>query len=179
MNAWRSVFLLLNAPLCVSVWQFMSCSDSLFPTDLSFMEEWPCRGKTLERHDGSSSYYRGPVACSQGLRGPVTKLPTEVFPSEFSISLSAPDLSTCIPYSLRLQSWAAENVCHLFVLRPLWYPLPRVLVTPSLNFTLVRIWFPPDLLSSLCLKLNCLWCLYSLPLCALFMRCVLFFPPYP
>ena len=72
----------------------MTYTDSSSLTDLSFMEEWPCRGKTLERHDGSSSYCRGPVACSQGLRDPATNLPTVFFPSEFSISHSDPALST-------------------------------------------------------------------------------------
>lgn len=69
----------------------LTLSLSLTLTDLSFMEEWPCGSKTLERHDGSSPHCRVPVACSQGLRKPATHLPMVFFlSSEFSIRLSTP-----------------------------------------------------------------------------------------
>lgn len=58
----------------------------------------------------------------------------------------SPQNSTSAPQHIcphtRLQCWAADNVCHLFVLRPLWYPLPSVLGTPFLNFTLVKFLIP-------------------------------------
>lgn len=85
------------------------------------MEEWPRRGKTLERHDGSSSYYRGPVACSQGLRDPATKLPT-VFSPLISASASWSLTSAHIPYSVRLQPWAADNVSSLCSQASLIFP---------------------------------------------------------
>lgn len=158
------------------MWHYTCYTDSVFLTDLSFMEEWPCRGKTLERHDGSSSHCRVPVARSQGLRNPATNLPTVFFPSEFSISRSAPALSTHpLPPNCSLV-WAADNVCHLFVLRPLWYPLPSVLVTPSLNFTLVKFWFPPEPFSSLCLNLEMsLMSLLTSSFCPLSIRLFVFF----
>lgn len=107
------------------------------------MEEWPSRGKALERHDGTSSHCRVPVARPQGLKEPTSDQPARCFPfaSEFNISLSAP-CPQCIPPNLELRTRAADNACHLFVLRPLWYPLPSVLGTPFLNFTRVRLWFP-------------------------------------
>lgn len=82
-------FFRLNTPLFwgegflqitfVSVWYYISYTDFLFLTDLSFMEKWPCRGKALERHDGSSPYDCGSVARSQGLRDPSTKPADSVF----------------------------------------------------------------------------------------------------
>lgn len=41
--------------------------------DLSLMEEWPSRGKTLERHDESSAHCCCPMARSQSLKDPPTK----------------------------------------------------------------------------------------------------------
>lgn len=49
---------------------FFSCHIFL---DLSLMEEWPSRGKTLERHDESSAYRCCPMARSQSLKDPPTK----------------------------------------------------------------------------------------------------------
>lgn len=122
------------------MWQYLSYSDSVFLTDLSFMEEWPRRSKTLERHDRASSHCRGPVARSKGLRDPAADLPIFFSPQEFSHS--APAFSTC-PL-LSKCTVGLQTIYHLFVLRPLWYSLPLVLMTPSLNFTPVKIWFPPD-----------------------------------
>lgn len=118
-------------------------SGSVFPTDLSFMEEWPSRGKALERHDGTSSHCRVPVARSQGLKEPTSDQPAHSV--SLRLRIQHQPLSPCpqrIPPNLELRTRAADNACHLFVLRPLWYPLPSVLGTPFLNFIRVRLWFP-------------------------------------
>lgn len=81
--------------------------DSLFLTDLSFMEEWPCRGKTLERHDGSSSHCRVPVARPQGLRNPATTLATVFCP----LRIQHQPLSPC-PQHISLNcSLALQIMC--------------------------------------------------------------------
>lgn len=63
------------------VFIFLFLSFSLFFThslsllnyaDISLVEEWPSRGKTLEGYDGSSSHCCCPVACPQSLMDPPT-----------------------------------------------------------------------------------------------------------
>lgn len=96
---------------------------------------------------------------------PATHLPTGFPTPKFSITLP----SAHIPSTLLLQSLAADNMCHLFVLGPLWYPPLSALVTPSLHFTVVKHWFSPDPLLS---SLKCLWCLLSFILSFFFfLRC--------
>lgn len=112
--------------------------DSPFVADLSFVEERPRRSEALERHDGSSPHGCLPVAFPEGLRKPAIAVTTALV----NTSLSAPHPS-------RPQS--ADNLCHLFVLRPLWYPL-------------VRFWFSPNLLVQTWKKH--LWCPRSLCSCA-------------
>lgn len=116
---------------------------TLFLTDLSFMEEWTCRGKTLERHDGSSSYCCIPVAFSEGVRKPAITLHTVIV----NTSLSASALSTYPLYT--------SNCSRVMSLFSGLFDIgcPQSLWHHFLKFHPVKIRFP--------LGLKRLWCLYS------------------
>lgn len=122
---------------------------TLFLTDLSFMEEWTCRGETLERHDGSSSYCCIPVAFSEGVRKPAITLHTVIV----NTSLSASALSTYPLYTSN-----CSRTLQIMRVMSLFSGLfdigcPQSLWHHFLKFHSVKIRFP--------LGLKRLWCLYS------------------
>lgn len=105
--------------------------------------------------------------------GPSSQPAYIVFPSRIPPPRPAPALGT---YPLLPKCTVGlQTIYHLFVLRPLWYSSPSVLMTPSLNFTPVKIWFPPDPVSSVCLNLKMSLMSYALLVPSFFFFSFFFF----